>query len=193
MYLFENIFLGVNSCWSLPVSCLCTQTEVLLSRSLPHNSEVVPTIGFPGVTPTPGSPPKKVTLRILHENNPLFFKAEKWGESSECQSCTTCKPCVLLVWSLNVPFNLSLVSLLIDPLPILYYIGSMSLCKSLSPDVTKLWQRCRTLSCSQRWFVQREKAAISLSPAYFPILFVNKIVLMGSKHCEDALYYCICS
>lgn len=82
------------------------------------------------------------------------------------------------------------MSLLIYPSAVLYYVKSVSLCRSLSPDVTKLWQRCRTLSCSQKWFVQRQKGAISLSPAYFP---VNKILLMGSKHCEDALYHLICS
>lgn len=192
MCLFENIFLGVNSCWSLPVSCLCTQTEALLSWSLPHNSEVVPTSAFLVELPPQAHLPKQSRSEFSIKTIPCFWKLEKWGESSECQWCTTCKPRVLLVWSLNVPFNLSLVSLLIYPLPVLYYIKSMSLWKSLSPDVTKLWQRCRTLSCSQKWFVQREKAAISLSPAYFPILFVNKIVLMGSKYCEDALYYFIC-
>lgn len=114
MYLFENTFLGVNFCWSLPVSCLCTQTEALLSQSPGHNSKIVPTISFPGVTPAPDSPPKRVLLprsEFSIKTIPCFLNLDEWGESSECQWCTTCKPHVLLVWSLHVPFNLSFTDL----------------------------------------------------------------------------------
>lgn len=86
MYLFGNTFLGVDSSWSLPVSCLCTQIEVLLSQSLRHSSEVVPTISFPGVTPTPHSPPKKSHAQNLpFKQSFVFLNLEKWDESSECQ------------------------------------------------------------------------------------------------------------